>query len=401
MKWFKLAALNMAVIAGTGSICFAGNMDAAGDPLSGSHLCTFQQIYDYLSFGTPAPAFGPFKVPDKGPESSSEIKTLTDLYTDIKAKFDQCGATAADVRAGTTFFSTQPGNWAMQSGTRVSPTPTPTGTPTSTPTGTPTSTPTTTPTTTPTRTPTETPTRTPTNTPTCTPTRTFTPTITPTATSTPTITPIQRVTANKLFSNGSGSAASSYTTASWTPAANKVYLVLLVNRRDGGTVPTQPTISGNGITWNLINSAAGAGSNRARATAFWGVSDSPSAGAIAISAASSNACIWSVTELGNVDTSAPIMQSAVAADSTNTPGLTVTLGAFSSVYNATMGIFGTLSSSATMNLGSGFSTLSDDWWYNSTVSKAEWKDTNDTTVDITRSSGNGIHCGVAFEIRQM
>ncbi|MCX6356043.1 MAG: hypothetical protein NTZ78_14250 [Candidatus Aureabacteria bacterium] len=45
------------------------------------------------------------------------MKTLREIYDDIKAKLDQCGATAADVKTGKTFFCTQAGSWGVQTGT--------------------------------------------------------------------------------------------------------------------------------------------------------------------------------------------------------------------------------------------------------------------------------------------
>ncbi|MCX6354333.1 MAG: hypothetical protein NTZ78_05450 [Candidatus Aureabacteria bacterium] len=68
------------------------------------------------------------------------MKTLNEIYDDIKAKFDDCGATAADVKVGKTFFCTQAGSWGIQTETWATPTPPPTNTPTPTPTPTPTNT---------------------------------------------------------------------------------------------------------------------------------------------------------------------------------------------------------------------------------------------------------------------
>jgi hypothetical protein len=173
----------MGLIAMTG-LAIAGDTESPTLPTAGSGMYTFQQIYDYLNSGTLAPTPGPFHGPSAAPGST--MRSLTEIYIDIKAKLDQCEATAFDVREGKTYFSTQSGSWGVQSGAWITPTPTitPTLTPTSTPS--PTETPTDTPTETPTLTPTSTPTQTPTNTPTLTPTITRTPTQTPTQTPTPT-----------------------------------------------------------------------------------------------------------------------------------------------------------------------------------------------------------------------
>ncbi|MCX6355643.1 MAG: LamG domain-containing protein [Candidatus Aureabacteria bacterium] len=63
------------------------------------------------------------------------MKTMNQMYDDIKAKFEECDVTAADVKQGKKFFSTVPEIWGVRTGTGLmQPTPTPTSTPTATPT---------------------------------------------------------------------------------------------------------------------------------------------------------------------------------------------------------------------------------------------------------------------------
>ena len=91
-------------------------MDSPGEPSAGSGMHTLQQIYDYLNSGiktTPVPIF---QEPGAGPGAT--MKTLEEIYEDIQAKFDQCPATAADMKSGVRFFCTQPGSWGIQTGTR-------------------------------------------------------------------------------------------------------------------------------------------------------------------------------------------------------------------------------------------------------------------------------------------
>jgi len=150
MKKLIGVILSMLFLAGISYLAVAGSIDSPGAPSAGSGMYTLLEIYDYLNSGTVAPTPGPFQMPGAGPGST--MKSLKEIYGDIKAKIDQCGATAADVKTGKTFFSTLSGSWGVQTGTWVTPTPT----------------------------------NTPTNTPTITPIPTNTPTLTPTPTSTPT-----------------------------------------------------------------------------------------------------------------------------------------------------------------------------------------------------------------------
>lgn len=137
----KLAWLTAGVmfLFGLNGITVAGTVDSLGAPSEGSSMYTLSQIYDYLNSGTLAPTPSSFQEPDTGPGPS--MKTLRDLYDDIKAKLDACKASPANVQLGVTFFSTQPGSWGVQTGSLV-PTLTPTLTPTSTATPTATATPT-------------------------------------------------------------------------------------------------------------------------------------------------------------------------------------------------------------------------------------------------------------------
>ncbi|MCX6355407.1 MAG: DUF1566 domain-containing protein [Candidatus Aureabacteria bacterium] len=125
------------------SMAVAGSMDSPGLPSAGSGMYSLSQIYDYLNSGTAATTAGSFQEPGEAPGST--MKTTKQIYDDIKAKFDDCEATAADVRSGVHFFSAVPGSWGVQTGSLVAPptaTPTLTPTPTTTPTLTPPPTPT-------------------------------------------------------------------------------------------------------------------------------------------------------------------------------------------------------------------------------------------------------------------
>ena len=131
MKKQMTLVLGVMLMAGLCGMVVAGSMDSPGLPLAGSGMYSIEQTYDYLNSGTVAPTPGPFQEPS-GPPGPT-MKTMRELYDDMKAKFDECPVAAADVRSGVKFFCTQPGSWGVQTGT-LSVLPIPTATPTITPT---------------------------------------------------------------------------------------------------------------------------------------------------------------------------------------------------------------------------------------------------------------------------
>ncbi|MCX6354824.1 MAG: hypothetical protein NTZ78_07975 [Candidatus Aureabacteria bacterium] len=144
MRTTLVVFLSVMCAAGLCGMAVAGSIDSAGAPSSGSGMYSLSQIYDYLNSGievTPVPAFQ-----EPGAAPGSTMKTTKQIYEDMKAKFDECPATAANVESGVKFFCHVSGSWGVQTGT-LSALPRPTATPTSTPTitATPTSTPTSTP----------------------------------------------------------------------------------------------------------------------------------------------------------------------------------------------------------------------------------------------------------------
>ncbi|MCX6355132.1 MAG: fibrinogen-like YCDxxxxGGGW domain-containing protein [Candidatus Aureabacteria bacterium] len=114
-------------------MAIAGSIDSPGAPTVGSGMYTLQQIYDYLNSGIKPTSVPSFQEPGAAPGST--MKTTKEILDDTVAKFDECPATAADVKSGVKFFCHVSGSWGVQTGILVVP---PTPTPTSTPTGTPT-----------------------------------------------------------------------------------------------------------------------------------------------------------------------------------------------------------------------------------------------------------------------
>lgn len=211
------------------------------------------------------------------------------------------------------------------------------------------------------------------------------------------------VTATHLTSSGNDTDASSYTTASITPSANKLILVAVENTKD--TTPDIPTLSGNGLTWVQVNTTNG---QVVRITLFRSMGASPSAGTITIDFAgvTQTGAMWSIAEFDGVDTtgtngSGAIVQSVTGGVNPDTYGWSITLGAFGNANNAAYGAF--TSTNATMTAGTGF-TLLGNASNAAPQSKlaTEWQATQNTTVAIGYSNppNTGVVRGIAVEIKQ-
>ncbi|MEJ2744098.1 MAG: DUF1566 domain-containing protein [bacterium] len=90
----------------------------AGSPGAPSPtMYTLEDIYNYLNYGTTAVAGGHSLEPVSGAVPGDvRFKTTSQVYNDVKAKFDQCDAADIDVKMGKKFFSARPGKWGVQTG---------------------------------------------------------------------------------------------------------------------------------------------------------------------------------------------------------------------------------------------------------------------------------------------
>jgi hypothetical protein len=145
-----------------------------------------------------------------------------------------------------------------------------------------------------------------------------------------------------LTNNVTTVAATSFSTASVTPSQNAEVLVAIYAGVSTGTPPT-PTVTGNGITYELVDVA---GTALRKVFIFRGMltASAPTAGAITISFGSTSvaACQWSVDQFTGVDTSGTnginaIVQSLTAAPTGSTapaPAFTTAPANGNAVYAA-------------------------------------------------------------------
>lgn len=215
------------------------------------------------------------------------------------------------------------------------------------------------------------------------------------------------VSISNLTVGSKDTSGTSATTASVTPSANKLQLLSITCRKDTSQ-PATPTISGNGLTWVLINTIYYDTTSGSRKSlwVFRAMGSSPSSGTITITFGETwTNCNWSLDEASGMDTSGTngsgaIVQSATNKEDAGDGGiLTVTLSAFASTNNATFGAFAGDPGTGTVTVGSGFTKLGTKDTATMNLG-TEYKNSNDTSVDATFDAVAGTSSGgVAIEIK--
>lgn len=153
------------------------------------------------------------------------------------------------------------------------------------------------------------------------------------------------ITRANLVTNFSSALANSYSTASITPPGSELITAWIVNYRASGGLPSQPTLSGNGLTYVAIDTQL-FGGDTARLTCYRAMGASPSAGAVTIGmgGVNHNSCIWIIESAAGVDTSGTNGSGAVVQSAKNNnesaSSLTVTLASAIGAANAVYGGFG-------------------------------------------------------------
>jgi hypothetical protein len=135
-----------------------------------------------------------------------------------------------------------------------------------------------------------------------------------------------------LAASGSTTDATSYNTASYTPTASRLAVAAIqAYMATGSAPPPQPTLTGNGLTWEFIKAqdVDTAGTDRATVWLFAALTGaSPSTGALTISfgATTVGACSWIVMQSdANADVSGA--NAAASFVTANTVGTTTASGA--------------------------------------------------------------------------
>jgi hypothetical protein len=221
------------------------------------------------------------------------------------------------------------------------------------------------------------------------------------------------------FSNltsGQGTAATSFTTASVAPAGNQLLLLAVSCRVATGSIqPPTPTITGNGLTWELVDATNGhadydaTGVDRSTLFLFRSMGVSPSSGTIVIDFVTMTLtqCDWALDQSSaEVDTSGTNGSGAVVQTAKNEAGnnvntLTVTLAAFGdAVNNAAYGAFSHQHNSEATSPGAGFTELVDVApTGNLCTLETEWVLGQDTSVDASWATATNRSGGIAVEVK--
>lgn len=211
------------------------------------------------------------------------------------------------------------------------------------------------------------------------------------------------ITQTLLTSSGDAVDRSSYSTASISPSANKLVLVLVQHYCSGGNPPI-PSVSGCGMTWQYITGITDSANIR-RIDLFRSMSSSPSPGGLTFSFGSTQArCSWAISEFDGVDKtgsygSGAIVQSSSAEASTGVGSLSITLSPIGSPINATFGAIRLGSLSTNINPGSGYTEITD-YQDSENLHQTQWKIGTDNTVDWSWApTGSTPAIALAIEIK--
>lgn len=194
--------------------------------------------------------------------------------------------------------------------------------------------------------------------------------------------------------------ANNYTTGSWTPVANRLYLCAVCT---SGTLQTVSSFTeGTGLAWVQVDTGV---SNSERITVFRAMKPSGLGAGTTKANLSGTASRGQIvitefqgTDTSGTDGSGAVVQSANNAITTNGTSLTVTLLSAIGGGNATFGAIGNnLNSSTSITQGSGYTELSELTSGEAQAVETQFKAAGTTTVDWTFTSSTA--CAVGVEIK--
>jgi hypothetical protein len=215
------------------------------------------------------------------------------------------------------------------------------------------------------------------------------------------------ITVTQLTTGASGTNSTSYATASVSPGASKLILVIVSTTvSTAGSQLFPNSVSGAGLTFTMIDDAPGADSVSSRQISVWrALNASPGTGTITITfPATMLNCQWKVIEVDGIDTSGTngsgaIVQFAAGTEATTaTPS--VTLATFGDATNNAAIAGFVCAAATTFAAGTGFTEIGADQSGTSpnTTLGAEYVIGQDTSVDATWGASS-LGQGFAIEVK--
>jgi hypothetical protein len=208
-----------------------------------------------------------------------------------------------------------------------------------------------------------------------------------------------------LLTNGKSGGVTSVNTASITPSEKKLILaVVMSDNNSGGN--TNPTMSGNNLTWVQVITKQNATNTNQRISLFRAMGDGPATGAATIDWAgqTQTSIFWGIIEFSPVNNSGSngagaVVQSTSKDENTTDPmSMTLTLSTFGSNDNAT---FAAMIGPDNITDPAGFTRIfgdSQDLGPDNNVAAVFKASPNTSTTFTSTGGGAGVSTGVACEI---
>ena len=212
------------------------------------------------------------------------------------------------------------------------------------------------------------------------------------------------ITANALLAGGSDvDGNTSIATASISPGKGRLVLLTVHTEHHSGSSNNIPTATGCGLTWVQVATVDG---TQGRLTMLRALG-TPTPGAVTIDCAGQTQYnwTWTIDEFINVDPSGAnganaIIQAGTTyeTDVPNNTGISVALGAFSNLNNATYGSC-IAKGNPTISVGASFTQLENTTPLGQGEVSSEWANNNQTTVNWTWASKQSKNWAIAVELK--
>jgi hypothetical protein len=204
---------------------------------------------------------------------------------------------------------------------------------------------------------------------------------------------VWRIARANLTASSDSTDSQTYTTASVTLKANRLYLMSVENSH-ASSASAVSSIDNSGTWVSRSTVQYNTNLNRTSIWSFVPTTDYTGTLVINFGATTQTGCVWSLIEMSGVDTATNhgIVQNATGTGSSTTP--LATLSAFASANNATFAAHGHAAATATTP-GTGFTEMNDTTAATPAQAlETSWRVDNDTTADATITSAQWGSCAV-------